>query len=153
MSAKISDTIYAALREQIITGALAGGEKLRQDHIARDFETSHVPVREALLRLEGHEGYVYSLDFSPDGSWIVTGSGDGTVRVWDAGATPRRWRESIRASDGYERSERVAEEFLRQHGREALRAAVVDEGLSAEDRRLVTYALARRGVEVESPGR
>lgn len=54
MTATIADTIYQALSQQIIAGQLAGGEKLRQDHIARDFNTSHVPVREALLRLEAH---------------------------------------------------------------------------------------------------
>ncbi|WP_298853567.1 GntR family transcriptional regulator [uncultured Ruegeria sp.] len=54
MSATISDTIYQNLSQQIITGELGAGEKLRQDHIARTFDTSHVPVREALLRLEAH---------------------------------------------------------------------------------------------------
>ncbi|MEP0155037.1 GntR family transcriptional regulator [Pseudophaeobacter sp.] len=54
MTATIADTIYQALSEQIVTGALKAGEKLRQDHIARNFDTSHVPVREALLRLEAH---------------------------------------------------------------------------------------------------
>ena len=51
MSATIADTIYQALSERIVSGRLQAGEKLRQDHIARDFDTSHVPVREALLRL------------------------------------------------------------------------------------------------------
>ena len=54
MTATIADTIYQALSQKIITGDLVAGEKLRQDHIARDFDTSHVPVREALLRLEAH---------------------------------------------------------------------------------------------------
>lgn len=36
-----------------------------------------------LKLLEGHTGYVYSVDFSPDGSLIVSGSDDGTVRIWD----------------------------------------------------------------------
>ena len=54
MSATISDTIYRALSRRIITGTLPAGEKLRQDHIAREFDTSHVPVREAFLRLEAH---------------------------------------------------------------------------------------------------
>jgi DNA-binding GntR family transcriptional regulator len=48
----ISDQITQALTEQILRGTLAGDEKLRQDHIAKSFNTSHVPVREALLRLE-----------------------------------------------------------------------------------------------------
>nr|WP_170614153.1 GntR family transcriptional regulator [uncultured Ruegeria sp.] len=54
MTATIADTIYQKLSQQIVTGDLIAGEKLRQDHIARAFETSHVPVREALLRLEAH---------------------------------------------------------------------------------------------------
>ncbi len=54
MSKTIADTIYDALCAQILTGARPAGEKLRQDHIARDFDTSHVPVREALLRLQAH---------------------------------------------------------------------------------------------------
>lgn len=54
MTATIADTIYQSLSQRIVTGDLPAGEKLRQDHIAREFETSHVPVREALLRLEAH---------------------------------------------------------------------------------------------------
>jgi len=54
MNATISDRIYHALSERIVRGELPAGEKLRQDHIAREFNTSHVPVREALLRLEAH---------------------------------------------------------------------------------------------------
>ncbi len=48
----ISDQITQALTEQIVRGELAADEKLRQDHFAKEFETSHVPVREAFLRLE-----------------------------------------------------------------------------------------------------
>lgn len=54
MTATIADTIYQALSAKIISGELIAGEKLRQDHIAKAFNTSHVPVREALLRLEAH---------------------------------------------------------------------------------------------------
>lgn len=50
----VVDHIFERLSQQIIQGQLQPGEKLRQDHIAREFETSHVPVREALLRLEAH---------------------------------------------------------------------------------------------------
>ncbi len=54
MTETVADKIYSALRERIVIGDLPAGEKLRQDHIARDYEASHVPVREALLRLESH---------------------------------------------------------------------------------------------------
>src|SRR5262249_40850782 len=37
-----------------------------------------------LAVLEGHTDLVYSVAVSPDGAHIVTGSEDGTARVWDA---------------------------------------------------------------------
>ena len=54
MTATVVDTIYQALSQRIIQGDLPAGEKLRQDHIAKEFAASHVPVREAFLRLEAH---------------------------------------------------------------------------------------------------
>ncbi|GGC91590.1 GntR family transcriptional regulator [Chelatococcus reniformis] len=48
VAARISRT----LADRIIAGALAPGERLRQDHIAEEFGASHVPVREAFRRLE-----------------------------------------------------------------------------------------------------
>lgn len=48
----IANRISRVLADRIITGALEPGSKLRQDHIADEFDTSHVPVREAFRRLE-----------------------------------------------------------------------------------------------------
>ena len=53
-TATTADRIYDILSLRIMRGELAPGEKLRQDHIAREFDTSHVPVREALLKLQAH---------------------------------------------------------------------------------------------------
>ncbi len=51
----ISEKIAKKLREQIITGELEPGCPLRQDHIAEEFHTSHVPVREALQSLQAED--------------------------------------------------------------------------------------------------
>ena len=41
-------------------------------------------TRGGLFTLYGHTGAVTSVSFSPDGTRIVTGSDDGTAKVWDA---------------------------------------------------------------------
>lgn len=40
-------------------------------------------LSEQLAELKGHQSSVYSLVFSPDGKILVTGSVDGTIRLWD----------------------------------------------------------------------
>jgi DNA-binding GntR family transcriptional regulator len=46
------DVVVERLRDDIVSGRLAPGDPLRQDEIARTFGVSHVPIREAFLRLE-----------------------------------------------------------------------------------------------------
>jgi len=46
------DIVLERLRTDILTGARRAGSPLRQDEIARKFGISHIPVREALRRLE-----------------------------------------------------------------------------------------------------
>ena len=53
-TASASSLIFDALRRAIIEGHLRVGEPLRQEEIARQFNTSRIPVREALSRLEQH---------------------------------------------------------------------------------------------------
>ncbi|MCK0197549.1 GntR family transcriptional regulator [Ancylobacter sp. 6x-1] len=50
--ASASDVIFEALREAISRGDIKEGEVLRQENIARLFNVSRIPVREALTRLE-----------------------------------------------------------------------------------------------------
>ena len=52
-----SEVISKYLRESIISGQFAEDEPIRQDDIARVFNVSKIPVREALKRLEA-EGLV-----------------------------------------------------------------------------------------------
>ncbi|MET4331473.1 DNA-binding GntR family transcriptional regulator [Bradyrhizobium sp. i1.15.2] len=44
--------IAESIGERIIRGALQPDAPLRQDHVAREFNSSHVPVREAFWQLE-----------------------------------------------------------------------------------------------------
>lgn len=55
MAETVAERIARAIGERIITGELAPEAPLRQDHVAREFEASHVPAREALqlLRAQG----------------------------------------------------------------------------------------------------
>jgi DNA-binding GntR family transcriptional regulator len=53
----LPDIAYEALRERILSGALAADEPLRQEKLATDLSVSRVPVRAALARLEA-EGLV-----------------------------------------------------------------------------------------------
>lgn len=36
-----------------------------------------------IMSLDGHTANVTALQYSAQGKWIVTGSEDGTVKVWD----------------------------------------------------------------------
>jgi len=51
----LAGRIEKTLAEEIITGAIGPGSWLRQDHVARRFRASHVPVREAFRRLEAQQ--------------------------------------------------------------------------------------------------
>ncbi len=44
--------IFQVLREGIVSGQLPGGTQLKQDEISAALNVSHIPVREALRRLE-----------------------------------------------------------------------------------------------------
>jgi DNA-binding GntR family transcriptional regulator len=48
----VAARITEAIAERIIAGILQPDVPLRQDHVAREFNSSHVPVREAFRQLE-----------------------------------------------------------------------------------------------------
>lgn len=51
-SESVAERIARILGNRIVTGALAPGTPVRQDHVASQFRASHIPVREAFRKLE-----------------------------------------------------------------------------------------------------
>ncbi|MDW4549063.1 GntR family transcriptional regulator [Defluviimonas sp. D31] len=72
--------IYEALKKAIIEGQLKDGEPLRQDEIARMFNTSRIPVREALTMLE-QQGLVATQRYK--GAVVAGISPDEAAEIWD----------------------------------------------------------------------
>ncbi|ADG06748.1 transcriptional regulator, GntR family [Kyrpidia tusciae DSM 2912] len=57
-----SEWVYEKLKEVILSGEMAPGERLVVDQLARELGTSPIPVREAVRRLEA-EGWVENTPF------------------------------------------------------------------------------------------
>jgi DNA-binding GntR family transcriptional regulator len=63
------DKAYAALREQILSGALTAGDRLKERDICADLDLSRTPVREALRKLQS-DGLV---EIEPRRGGVVAG--------------------------------------------------------------------------------
>jgi DNA-binding GntR family transcriptional regulator len=48
-----ADRVYASLRDRLLRGEVPIGQRLVEEQLAAEFQTSRTPVREALRRLEG----------------------------------------------------------------------------------------------------
>jgi WD40 repeat protein/serine/threonine protein kinase len=49
-----------------------------------------------VAELRGHEDYVHAVAWSPDGTRLISASGDGTVRIWDSLSAQERARRAAR---------------------------------------------------------
>ncbi len=65
-------------------------EPTNRPSLAKTDASAGLPVADKLELLSektnAHSGTVYSVAFSPDGTKIVSGSWDKTIKVWDSGA-------------------------------------------------------------------
>ena len=50
-------------------------------------------------KTNAHSDVIQSVAFSPDGTKIVSGSNDGTLKVWDSGALQSSNRPSLAKTD------------------------------------------------------
>ena len=57
-----SDTVYKALRDELMGGALAPDERLGEERLGERYGVSRTPVREALARLQA-DGLVERRDY------------------------------------------------------------------------------------------
>ncbi len=46
--------------------------------------TINLSAQKELLTLTGHKDFVFSVSYNPDGKYIVSGSKDHTIKIWQA---------------------------------------------------------------------
>ena len=110
-----SDVIAKHIRDAIMTGALEEGEPVRQDDVARLFNVSKIPVREALKRLEA-EGLVL---FQRNKGAVVTSTSDAELaQIFEVRAMLEsnaiRLAVPLMTEDTFARAEAMCDEFSRE---------------------------------------
>jgi WD40 repeat protein len=79
---KVSDEIYGDEAAALVFSPDGGTLAVA---VGRTVQLWDVATGKRLARLEGHQGKVKCLAFSPDGTRLASGSYDQTVRLWDVG--------------------------------------------------------------------
>ena len=78
------------LGDVVCDGGVVFWQVLTMGHTGKGACTCKIPSPESYWRVEpkcaaaGHSESVESLTFSPNGKWVVSGSRDKLVKIWDA---------------------------------------------------------------------
>src|SRR5262249_14834699 len=99
---------------------------------------------------------VFSLAFSPDGTSLASGSGDGTVRIWDTEPPARRHQARREVEALRPEAERRVEALLREKNHDAaevVAAVRADRAVSGPQRKAALRAALRRSAMRSDAGR
>ena len=105
----LAAAVVERLRERILRGELAEGEQLRQESIAAEFETSRIPVREALSHLAG-EGLVRIV--GNRGAIVAVLSADEVMQIFETRAVLESYIVRLAIPNMRDEDFRKAEEIL-----------------------------------------
>ncbi|MGB9885762.1 MAG: GntR family transcriptional regulator [Moorellales bacterium] len=115
----LRELVFEALRDAIVNGTLAPGERLMEVQLAEELGVSRTPVREAIRRLE-LEGYVVTVPRK--GAYVAGISAKDVAEVFEIRAALEGLAAELAA-------ERITEEELEELERRLHRVAVcVEEG-------------------------
>ncbi len=76
------DDVCHPVKDDIIDVALHG-EHIAIGTLSGDVTLLDVSTGVEVARMRGHTGRISTVEFAPDGSWLVSASWDGTARIWD----------------------------------------------------------------------
>src|SRR5215467_9490543 len=110
----LAAAVVERLRERILRGELAEGEQLRQESIAAEFETSRIPVREALSHLAG-EGLVKII--GNRGAVVAALSPDEIMQLFETRAVLESYMVRLAIPNMTAEDFRKAEEILERYER------------------------------------
>ncbi len=85
---KLNEMRLASAEHSLVREDYAQTDAFKIEQMDMPFEWQYLYARsdDAIVTLRGHEGSVESTTFSPDGQRLASGSGDRTIRIWDAGS-------------------------------------------------------------------